>query len=214
LSELKNQFELISLPFNSSPLNKNQYLISNSKKKPLSADDALKYILAGNQSGLSYNFEKYDMETGDSKGVEKQFYAFYPVYRIEVKELLMLIALRTSFNTQSYLLSLCNLANGKISEPIEINKLDAEDEYKLLQSSYLDKSLQLRIFNYQVNPDYLRNIKTEQNKSIITEMIYEIDDTIKLISKKSRKSLCSVSDFYEKNKKCTDDDPMMGLPID
>jgi hypothetical protein len=214
LENLKRRFELIAVPFNSWSLNENPRLIANSKKMPLSQDEILRYILSGNRSGLSYKFEKYDMETGESKGFEERAYKFYPVYRIEQKELLILIVLRTSVNTQSYFLSVYNKGSGKTAEAIEINKLDAEDEYRLLQSSYLDRSLQLRIFKYAINPEYLKNIKAEQNKSIITEMVYQVDGNLKLISKTDKKSYCTVAEFFQKNKKCIDDDPMKNLPID
>jgi len=213
LEKLKSRFEPIAVPFNSWSLNENSRLIANSKKTPLSQDETLRYILSGNRSALSYKFEKYDMETGDSKGFEQRDYKFYPVYRIEQKELLILIVLRTSVNTQSYFLSVYNQETGKAVEGIEINKLDAEDEYRLVQSSYLDRNLQLRIFKYVMNPEYLKNIKAEQNKSIVTEMVYQVNGNFRLISKTDKKSNCSVVEFFQKNEKCIDDDPMKNLPV-
>lgn len=213
LEKLKNRFEPIAVPFNSWSLNENSQLIANSKKTPLSQDETLRYILSGNKKALSYKFEKYDMETGESKGFEQRAYKFYPVYRIEQKELLILIVLRTSVNTQSYFLSVYNQKNEKTVEGIEINKLDAEDEYKLVQSSYLDRNLQLRIFKYALNPEYLKNIKTEQNKSIVTETVYQVDGSLKLISKTDKKSQCTVAEFFQKNEKCINDDPMINLPV-
>ncbi len=212
LEKLKSRFEPRSIPFNSAFLNENSSLIKISKKRPLSEDEILRYILAGHRSKLEYRFEKYDMETGESKGFETRSYKFYPVYRIEYKELLILVVLRTSANTQSYFLSVYNTTNEKTSEAIEINKLDAEDEYRLFQCSYLDESLQLRIFRYEINPRYLKNLKTEPDKSIVTETNYEIAENVKLVGRKSRHSHCSVVDFYEKNRKCADEDPMKNLP--
>jgi hypothetical protein len=213
LEKLKSRFEPIAVPFNSWSLNENSRLIANSKKTPLSQDETLRYILSGNRSALSYKFEKYDMETGESKGFEQRAYKFYPVYRIEQKELLIFIVLRTSVNTQSYFLSVYNQKTRKTVEGIEINKLDAEDEYRLVQSSYLDRNLQLRIFKYAMNPEYLKNIKTDQNKSIVTETVYQVDGNLKLISKTDKKSHCSVAEFFQKNEKCINDDPMENLPV-
>lgn len=213
LERLKRRFEPIGVPLNSWSLNENSRLIANSKKTPLSQDETLRYILSGNRSALSYKFETYDMETGESKGFEQRAYKFYPVYRIETKKLLILIVLRTSVNTQSYFLSVYNQESGQAVEGIEINKLDAEDEYRLVQSSYLDRNLQLRIFKYEINPEYLKNIKAEHNKSIVTEMIYKVGGNLTLISKVEKKSHCSVAEFFQKNMKCIDDDPMKYLPV-
>jgi hypothetical protein len=214
LENFKNQFELISLPFNSSSLNESQNLLLFSKKNQLTGEESLKYLLGNDKNKLEYRFEKFDMETGDSKGFENRSYKFYSVCRAETNRSLLFIVLRVSIHSQSYLLAVYNLEAGKVSDVIEINKIDAEEEYRLVQSSYLNKNLQLRIFKYEINPDYIKNLKTETNKSIITETSYNIDGGVKLLSSKSVKSQCSVADFYSKNKKCAEEDPMQALADD
>ncbi|HEY0654201.1 MAG TPA: hypothetical protein VGD65_13775 [Chryseosolibacter sp.] len=212
--QLKGGFATILIPFNSSSLNDNANLIAISKKTPLSEKDVLRFVLAGDQQGLQYVFEKYDMETGQSKGTETVKYKFYPAFKIEQKEMWILIVLRTSVDSQSYFLSVYDQKNETSSEAIEINKLDGEEEYKVFKSSYLDNDLKLRVFKYEINREYLKNLKSEPFKSILTETVYQINGSLKLISTNTTKSRCSVSDFYERNKKCADQDPMRNLRVD
>jgi len=208
------RFPPVELPLNTANLNNNDNYISiGGKKNKLDNKQCVRYLFNGDKSKVEYKYEKVDMETGLSKGNVKAEYNIYPAFKAVKGDFLLLGFLQTDIYSYSYVLSVYNRGTNKCLGNIEINKMDADDEFKLVQSALIDNDLVVRIFRYEINPEYLEDI-TQSNidKTVITETQIQITDSnLITVERKSKRSQCNVADFFMKTEKCRNEDPMKDL---
>jgi hypothetical protein len=213
-------FPFENLPYNTSSLNKyKKYDSILTSRNILKNDKCIKYFFNGDKTQNSYKYESFNMETGEETGQKEYEYSFYPAFRLETKEWLMLGFLRNDMNDYRYYLALYKHGVSKIYDLIEINRVNEELLPDLFEYSVIEKNLNINIIKYELNPKYREEIKTKQkfpiDKTLITFKIFQLSKTSSkydLVKTENARSKCSVSDFQVQKAECLAADPFQKLP--
>jgi hypothetical protein len=211
----KAMFPVKNLPYNTSSLNKyKKYDSISTSKYMLDNNECIKYFFHGDKTRNSYKYESFNMETGEGTGQKVYEYSFYPVFRLENKEWLMLGFLRDDMNDYRYYLALYRHGQSKINDLVEINRVNEALLPDLFEYSLVEKNLNIKIIKYELNPKYREEIKTKDkllvDKTLITFSILQLNGTTakyELVKTEIAKSKCAVSDFQLQKPECAQENP-------
>ncbi|MBY0435739.1 MAG: hypothetical protein K2U26_16695 [Cyclobacteriaceae bacterium] len=216
-NKFKLLFPIQQLPYNSSTLsNYSVYSILESEANKLDNTSCVKYFFNNDVLKTTYKYESFNMETGESKGMIQDEYSFYPAFRFETKEYVVLGFLKTSISTHEFYIAILKSNESISTDILEINRINEELLPELFEFSTVDKNLGVSVFKYEQSPEYWKDIKSKDknsvNKTLITHRVFQLDKLkgkFKLIKSDSSRSKCTISDFQSKKTRCSEDDPFI-----
>jgi hypothetical protein len=150
-----SKFPLLEFPIKTKNLNAYKtYRKIAAKENLLKGGLCAKYFYAGDESKIKFEFESFNMETGKSMGKRTDQFGFYPAFRAEIKEYLLLCFLKTTLTSYEYHLAAFKKEEKNATDILEMNKVNEEQSTELYQYGAMEKNFRVQIFRYEQNPKF------------------------------------------------------------